>query len=817
MTYKLELFHINDQQTTSNSVLNNIPGLSAVLNALRQKDSGANHSLFIGSGDTYIPGNFSEASDALYGVRSLGELQIQNELGLDAIAVGNHEFDSPILSEGFAELISAKDDEGEAVGSILGAPYTGATFPFLSTNLDFSGDTFLSPLVVPGGQAPQAKTLTSSVIFTKDDQKIAVIGATTPGLPYLTSPGGVVVTPAASAQLLTDAELAATAEVIQAEVDALKAANPDLNKIILASHMQVFDYEATLAAQLKDVDVIIAGGSEPVTGDANDVPREGDVKSEEYPTWVTNAGGTQTAVVTEAGDYDYIGRLVIEFDADGNLIKDSYDADQSGSWATDEAGVKRAAAHAGVSVEGLEDPEIVQIVNEVKSQISSVLFNTVGFSDVFLNSQRGTDVLTRSDRDGVRTQETNLGNLTADANLAVAAAYDPEVLVSIKNGGGIRADIGDSATRGPNLAAVDSDLGLSRDAGSIVQGDIQGTLAFNNGLRLLTLTKQELIDVLEHGVGALPTVDGRFPQVAGIKMHYDSSAEAGSRLQHVDILNGDGEVQFNLLKDGAISEEAPDSIRIVTLDFLSNPRFDENGVHTGAGDSYPFPNFNQDAALGDTVSNKTYKRINPVQLEDVLSEAGSSTFADPGSEQDALAEYLMANHATTETAFQTRDVGRAFDTRIMDTAFQPAPVNPDQEIIGDPKGAQTLKGKKSNDVITAFKGKDTLVGKGGDDVLDGGAGKDSLAGGKGHDVLDGGNKSDELSGGKGQDRFVLSKGKDSITDFDLSKDHIAIPADADVRFKDTGDHVKIVGDGYKTTLLNVSYQDFIAEMPIAHL
>ena len=158
----------------------------------------------------------------------------------------------------------------------------------------------------------------------------------------------------------------------------------------------------------------------------------------------------------------------------------------------------------------------------------------------------------------------------------------------------------------------------------------------------------------------------------------------------------------------------------------------------------------------------------------MLSEAGSSTFADPGSEQDALAEYLSINHATPDTAFQTRDVGRAFDTRIMDTAFQPVPVDSDQEITGDPKGAQTLKGKKSNDVITAFKGKDTLVGKGGHDVLDGGAGKDSLAGSKGHDVLDGGKGSDELTGGKGQDRFVLSKGKDSITDFDVSKDHIAL-------------------------------------------
>ena len=138
MTYKLELFHINDQQTTSNSVLNNIPGLSAVLNALRQKDSGANHSLFIGSGDTYIPGNFSEASDALYGVRSLGELQIQNELGLDAIAVGNHEFDSPIPSEGFGSLLDTQVHAVcNSVGTIWKSPWHAAarSLSFCGTDL----------------------------------------------------------------------------------------------------------------------------------------------------------------------------------------------------------------------------------------------------------------------------------------------------------------------------------------------------------------------------------------------------------------------------------------------------------------------------------------------------------------------------------------------------------------------------------------------------------------------------------------------------------------------------------------------------------
>jgi 5'-nucleotidase/UDP-sugar diphosphatase len=38
----------------------------------------------------------------------------------------------------------------------------------------------------------------------------------------------------------------------------------------------------------------------------------------------------------------------------------------------------------------------------------------------------------------VRTEETNLGDLTADANLWAAKQEDASVQVSIKNGGGIR-------------------------------------------------------------------------------------------------------------------------------------------------------------------------------------------------------------------------------------------------------------------------------------------------------------------------------------------------------------------------------------------
>ena len=53
-----------------------------------------------------------------------------------------------------------------------------------------------------------------------------------------------------------------------------------------------------------------------------------------------------------------------------------------------------------------------------------------------------TDVYLEGRRTEVRAQETNLGDLTADANLWYAQKTDGAVIVSIKNGGGIRDSIG---------------------------------------------------------------------------------------------------------------------------------------------------------------------------------------------------------------------------------------------------------------------------------------------------------------------------------------------------------------------------------------
>ena len=134
--------------------------------------------------------------------------------------------------------------------------------------------------------------------------------------------------------------------------------------------------------------------------------------------------------------------------------------------------------------------------------------NVFGETDVFLEGRRGE----------VRTEETNLGNLTADANLAYAKELDPSVTVSIKNGGGIRAPIGFISNDGDELPTQEN--GDIKEEGEISQLDIENSLRFNNELSLLTVTAAELKQILEHAVAASggDATPGQFPQVVVLNL-----------------------------------------------------------------------------------------------------------------------------------------------------------------------------------------------------------------------------------------------------------------------------------------------------------
>ena len=240
----------------------------------------------------------------------------------------------------------------------------------------------------------------------------------------------------------------------------------------------------------------------------------------------------------------------------------------------------------------------------------------------------------------------------------------------IKNGGGIRAEIGlvdgyTGALRPPPANPL-----AGKRAGEISQLDIENSLRFNNALSLLTVSAVNLKNLLEYGVAASGPglTPGQFPQVGGlwvacdlegVPIRFDGDGavlDPGTRIRHLGITDSTGAITDLLVADGMMVGDPERPLRIVTLDFLANPQAANPGL---GGDGYPFPAYGSD-------------RVN---LREVLTEPGAADFAAPGTEQDALAEFLRARHAAL--AYGEVETPASRDGRIVNLGeHQPHLLNP---------------------------------------------------------------------------------------------------------------------------------------------
>ncbi|MYC78553.1 hypothetical protein F4X10_22545 [Candidatus Poribacteria bacterium] len=284
-SFTLQLLHAADMEGGIEA-LENAPRFSSVLNALKAE---VENTLIIGAGDSYIPGPFFAAANngslrEVLGREGSGRADILmlNAMGFMAGALGNHEFDAGTGT--LAGLIATDRD------------YVGSAFPFLSANLDFGPDSNLAPLVVDPGQ--EASTIPNSitksvVITTPSGEKVGVVGMTTPLLGSLSVPGNVGIAP------VDPNDMAALAIIIQESVDALTATG--INKIILTGHLQQISLDEIIAMHLKDVDIIIAGGSNTLLADATDRLYPGDTADRPYPILTQSATNEPIAIVGTGG------------------------------------------------------------------------------------------------------------------------------------------------------------------------------------------------------------------------------------------------------------------------------------------------------------------------------------------------------------------------------------------------------------------------------------------------------------------------------------------------------------------------------------
>jgi len=173
---------------------------------------------------------------------------------------------------------------------------------------------------------------------------------------------------------------------------------------------------------------------------------------------------------------------------------------------------------------------------------------------------------------------------------------------------------------------------------------------------VISVTRATLVEVLEHAVAATgPSLTpGAFAQVSGIRYSFDWSQPAGARIQNAAIVDEAGNTLDVLVANARLVGDAAAEVRMVTLGFLAD-----------GGDGYP---------LGEGRYSQR------VDLQTALDgRSGQSTFAVDGSEQDAFAEYLLAQYA--EQPYEVAETPASEDMRIQNLALRDdqvlkAPVDP---------------------------------------------------------------------------------------------------------------------------------------------
>ena len=271
---------------------------------------------------------------------------------------------------------------------------------------------------------------------------------------------------------------------VQAAVDSAKAEGADY--VILLSHLGIEEEckpytSSDVITHTTGIDVVLDGHSHSVI--------ESDI--------VKNANGENVVLTSTGTKLANVGCL--SFNSDASLTTTLINID-----------------------------ETAELVDGINAEFEELLNEVVAHTDV--------DLCIKDPATGermVRSNETNLGDLCADAYRALSGAD-----VAVVNGGGIRADI---------------------PAGDITYGQIINVHPFGNEMCVVEVTGQELLDALELSAASLPGEFGGFLQVSGMTLTIDVSVESTVKLDENSMfvsVEGERRVKDVMIGENPIDPEA---------------------------------------------------------------------------------------------------------------------------------------------------------------------------------------------------------------------------------------------------------------------
>ncbi|MFE8696473.1 5'-nucleotidase C-terminal domain-containing protein [Cytobacillus sp. FJAT-53684] len=446
--YKLSIMHTNDTHA-------NLDSVAKRATAIKEVRAKKKNSLLIDAGDVF--------SGTLYfnEFRGQADLAFMNYLKYDVMTFGNHEFD-----------LGSSTDGHKALAEFV----KNAKFPFVSANVDFSGDSLFNGIYHGGTIAEEIKDgqIYSGIVKEVNGEKIGIFGLTTEETADISSPGKV------KFQNYID----------QAKKTVKAFEDKGINKIVAVTHIGYddnaeYDNDLELAKAVDGIDVIVGGHSHTQLDKPVVIEKDKNGK-EKDPT-----------VIVQAYQYsDFLGTINVEFDKNGKVVG------QAGKL------IKVA--------EKAEDAEAAKMLKQYADKIKEVKNSETGAATTSdLTNPRANDTSVFS----VRSNETQLGNLITDGMLDKAKEYNENVVIAMQNGGGIRAAL---------------------DKGPITLGDVLTVLPFGNTLATMKLTGAEIITALEHSVSQSPKEHGGFLHVSGMKFTYDSTKASGERVVSVEVKGKDG-------------------------------------------------------------------------------------------------------------------------------------------------------------------------------------------------------------------------------------------------------------------------------------
>ena len=446
--------------------------------------------------------NSGELNGTLYFSVYKGEpdFLVFNELGLDAYALGNHEFD-----EGDARLAELVEL---------------ANFPIVSSN------------ALPEPASPLYRVrdqVLPYVIREVEGERVGIIGV-------------LKVEKTKNSSLVSD-DVAFTPEIETAARMVAQLEAQGVDKIVLLSHVGYFN-DLTIARAVRGIDVIVGGDSHSLLGDAGQLGEIGlaPIVSNQtgpfagashgglqaldlgtYPTVVRGQTGDPVLVVTAWEYAKALGVLDVTFDADGLVtgydgsivlpVEGPFAQPNAENQMVEVSPEAEAAILAAIDASPLlrltsPDEGVEALLEPYREGVEAMKVEPIGTVEVTLDNTRIPEPFAAG--------ETPTGSYAAFVVSQAFRDTNPAIDVAIQNAGGVRTQF------------------LS---GAFTVGDAIAALPFSNTIVMLDMSGASIVKVLNQAAHyALNTGStGAFPYAAGLRYDVDLGGAEDAVILNVEV------------------------------------------------------------------------------------------------------------------------------------------------------------------------------------------------------------------------------------------------------------------------------------------